>query len=225
MDVSENSVFEHKTTNPPKLDQPAKYRICVRGDLAESWSNRLQGMEITRQAQEDSSVITTLKGQLIDQAALMGVLVALNNMRLPLISVEYLGTAGKDENDQLKVSINQHATYIEFVVTGTYDLNNAIEKFPLVITACRQTGLSKALVDYRLLAGEKMVTEDLLYAHRAGEFHQQHLSSGGQPLKIAFVGNESLTKEITEAIGKTYGLVGIVTSDYQEAIDWFDNQI
>lgn len=202
------------------LDQPAPYRIRILGDLAKHWSDRLGGMWISKQVDETGLVTSTLEGELIDQAALFGVLKALYVMRLPLISVEYLQPAEKVENDLLKVNVKQKDAYIEFTVTGTYDLQRAIEKFPLVIMACRQTGISKAWVDYRGLAGEIMLTQSLLYAHRAGEFHQEHLSSGGRPLRIAFVGNERMPENISEAIGKTYGLEGIVTSDYQEAVDW-----
>jgi len=46
------------------------------------------------------------------------------------------------------------------------------------------------------------------------------LKGTGRPLRIAFVGNERMLENITEAIDKTYGLEGIVTSDYQEAVDW-----
>ena len=220
MSERKNSLFDHEIGFQLYLDQPANYQICVRGDLAESWSTRLQGMEISRQAQKDGSIITTLEGQLLDQAALMGVLAALNNLNLPLISVTWLERNDNEENDLLKVEVVQHAEFIEFSVTGTYDLESAIAKFPLVITACRQTGKSKVLINHRDLVGEIMLTQELIYAHRIGEFYQNHLATGGQPLKIAFVGHETLSEAVTKAIGQTYGLDGIVTSDYQEAIKW-----
>lgn len=220
MPVKENSLFGPNSMSQPTLDQPANYRIRVRGDLDDHWSNRLQGMEIDRQLQENGSTITTLEGKLLDQAALMGVLVVLNNLSLPLISVTWLELNDNEGNDLLKVEVTQNADYLEFIVTGTYDLESAIAKFPLVIAACRQTGKSKVLIDHRDLAGEIMLTQELLYAHRAGEFHQEHLAAGGQPLKIAFVGHKTLSDAVTNAIGNTYGLDGIVTSDYMAAIEW-----
>ncbi len=39
---------------------------------------------------DDQHVITSLEGTLIDQAALFGVLMALHDLRLPLLSVECL---------------------------------------------------------------------------------------------------------------------------------------
>lgn len=75
----------------PNLDTPAIYRIRVRGYLDSSWSDRLGGLTITPKSQRDEPMETTLYGQVIDQAALAGVLSALYDLHLPLLSVEYLG--------------------------------------------------------------------------------------------------------------------------------------
>jgi hypothetical protein len=80
----------------PDLDSPASYRIRVKGYLDSSWSDRLAGLTITQTGQGDESVETTLYGQVLDQAALAGVLSALYDLHLPLLSVEYLGEI-KDE--------------------------------------------------------------------------------------------------------------------------------
>jgi hypothetical protein len=48
------------------------------------------GLTITCASQEGKQTITTLSGSIIDQAALFGVLKALYDMRLPLLSVEYM---------------------------------------------------------------------------------------------------------------------------------------
>jgi hypothetical protein len=73
------------------LDTPATYRIRVKGYLDGRWSDRLGGLAITTSGQDDSPVVATLYGEVIDQAALAGVLSALYNLHLPLLSVEYLG--------------------------------------------------------------------------------------------------------------------------------------
>ncbi len=74
------------------VDKSASYCIRVIGNLDESWSNRLGGMTITSSSQEGKQSITTLSGSIIDQAALFGVLKALYDMRMPLLSVECLET-------------------------------------------------------------------------------------------------------------------------------------
>ena len=72
------------------LDQPARYSIRVVGYLDQNWSDRLSGLTITSSSHSGRKDITTLSGVVIDQAALFGVLKALYDMRLPLISVECL---------------------------------------------------------------------------------------------------------------------------------------
>jgi hypothetical protein len=74
-----------------KLDTPATYRIQVKGYLDSSWSDRLSGLTISPSSQGDEPAVTTLYGQVLDQAALAGVLSALYGLHLPLLSVEYLG--------------------------------------------------------------------------------------------------------------------------------------
>jgi hypothetical protein len=73
------------------IGSPANYEIRVVGELDENWSNRLGGLVITSSLLNNQQVITTLKGNLIDQAALFGVLMTLYDLRLPLLSVECRG--------------------------------------------------------------------------------------------------------------------------------------
>ncbi len=62
---------------------PVIYEIRVEGQLSPSWSEWLDGMNIT--LLEDSE--TLLAGPLADQAALLGLLMKLHNFGLLLLSV------------------------------------------------------------------------------------------------------------------------------------------
>ena len=73
-----------------KLETPATYRIRVQGLLDASWSDRMSGMAINLIESEHKAPVTMLVGFLPDQAALAGVLNALYDLHLPLLSVEYL---------------------------------------------------------------------------------------------------------------------------------------
>ncbi len=77
---------------PFLFDQPGRYRIFVQGQLSTSWSSRLSDMEITVQDSEGQQPVTILTGEVRDQAALMGVLNALYNMRCAVLKVEQLDT-------------------------------------------------------------------------------------------------------------------------------------
>ena len=83
---------ENSWPNEPELavDSSAAYCIRVVGYLDERWSERLGGLKIISISREGRKAITTLSGSLLDQAALFGVLKALYDMRLPLLSVDFL---------------------------------------------------------------------------------------------------------------------------------------
>jgi hypothetical protein len=69
------------------FDTPSWYRIRVSGILGAEWGERLTGLTIRCRADEDDSPTTILEGELADQAALMGVLHALYDLHLPVLSV------------------------------------------------------------------------------------------------------------------------------------------
>ncbi len=89
----------------------------------------------------------------------------------------------------LDVKIIQHDAFLEVVVTGTYDMQDAINRFPHVLSTCRLTGLSKALIDFRDLAGIPAATEKIIYAFGIQDHYDEHISTGGQDLMVAYVGS------------------------------------
>jgi hypothetical protein len=73
-----------------RRDAPATYRIRIQGYLDESWSGQLGGMTINTEQSGDEAPVTTLEGELVDQAALAGVLGTVYELGCPLLSVEHL---------------------------------------------------------------------------------------------------------------------------------------
>lgn len=73
-----------------KFDETAPYRIRVQGHLDDSWSERLGDMVLTRAYTGNHQPMTILIGRLCDQTALSGVMTALYNQHLSVISVELL---------------------------------------------------------------------------------------------------------------------------------------
>jgi len=73
--------------NAIPFDQPATYQIQVDGKIDPDWSDRLAGMTIRLTAEEASPPVTTLNGELSDQAALAGVLNTLYELHLSILSV------------------------------------------------------------------------------------------------------------------------------------------
>jgi len=62
---------------------PASYRIRVKGQLGPEWSEWFGGLSITC----DDPNETILSGQVLDQAALYGILNKIQALGLPLLSV------------------------------------------------------------------------------------------------------------------------------------------
>ena len=82
-----------KAVLPPShsgWDRPATYRIDVRGRIPARWRDRLEGMALTECSADVEPLVTTLLGELSDQAALEGVLNTLFALHLPVVSVERL---------------------------------------------------------------------------------------------------------------------------------------
>jgi hypothetical protein len=94
------------------LDTAAVYQIGVQGFLDESWSDRLNGVDIRVQNLPDEAPVTVLIGHFIDQAALAGVLNTLYDLGYPLLKVELLGAQPLQMTRTRKArrSENAHAT-------------------------------------------------------------------------------------------------------------------
>ena len=67
-------------------DKAACYRIKVKGTLSPSWSDYLGGLDISVK-DEQGSPHTILEGELLDQAALMGVIDSLYNLGYMILEI------------------------------------------------------------------------------------------------------------------------------------------
>jgi hypothetical protein len=122
----------------------------------------------------------------------------------------------------LNVEFVEHTEYLEIIVSGTYDMEDAIDKFPQVLTACRNTKLAKALIDFREMGDTELATEKLLYAWKVEEHYKNHLSTGGQKLQIAYVGppGPAGTYEAGVEYAESKGLPLALFDDSRKAIEW-----
>jgi hypothetical protein len=73
---------------------PSIYEIRVLGHLEEKWSDQLGGLQITATHGANGQPETILVGRLVDQAALTGVLHTLNELHLPVVSVQCVDSCG-----------------------------------------------------------------------------------------------------------------------------------
>ena len=73
------------------------YEIKLKGHLSDRWSDWFDGMEFTHQI--DGT--TTLTGEILDQAALHGLLKKVRDLGLPLISVICKNVGQTDESSRI----------------------------------------------------------------------------------------------------------------------------
>ncbi len=71
------------------MDHEQTYRIRCRGELGAEWSAWFAGMTVQAEPED----VTLLVGRLADQAALHGVLAAIRDLGLELVSVESIAPA------------------------------------------------------------------------------------------------------------------------------------
>jgi hypothetical protein len=76
--------------NPIPFDHPAIYQISVQGWIDPTMSDLLGGMTISPDTVEVAPPVTTLEGELRDQAALAGVLNSLYELHLTVLLVKRL---------------------------------------------------------------------------------------------------------------------------------------
>jgi hypothetical protein len=63
--------------------EAGRYEICLTGHLAQRWADWFDGLTLTHQ----SDGTTLLAGEVVDQAALHGLLQKVRDLGLPLVSV------------------------------------------------------------------------------------------------------------------------------------------
>jgi len=73
-----------------KIETSASYRIRVQGEINPAWTDIIGDMSLTIDSVCDKNTVTTLVGYLVDQGALSGLLKALYDQHIPILSVENL---------------------------------------------------------------------------------------------------------------------------------------
>lgn len=75
-------------TGSLRRHEAARYRICLSGFLDASWSEMLAGMSVINWQVNDNCFLTVLRGELVDQAALFGVLNLVYDLGMSVLLVE-----------------------------------------------------------------------------------------------------------------------------------------
>lgn len=90
-------------THPAGQHEPGCYEIRLQGRLDQRWSTWFDGMTLTT-CPHPSGVQTILRGHVVDQSALHGLLARLRDIGLPLISITCVES---DTNDGQHVATEE----------------------------------------------------------------------------------------------------------------------
>lgn len=80
-------------------DQPMVYHIRIKGHLDQQWAGWFEGLTIMLEETGD----TLLSGQLVDQAALHGLLKKIRDLGLPLLSVNSLESGRPNPSEPTEI--------------------------------------------------------------------------------------------------------------------------
>ena len=84
------------------MHTPTFYEIRIQGHIGDSWSSWFAGLSLHREENGD----TVLRGAIVDQAALHGILMRIRDLGLPLVSVNRVKSdraCGRDTGNQTHI--------------------------------------------------------------------------------------------------------------------------
>ncbi len=76
--------------------EPAIYSICIQGELDQRWFDYFGTQSVTVATDQTGHRLTTFISEPMDQGALVGLIIRLNTLGIPLISVECRQISSKD---------------------------------------------------------------------------------------------------------------------------------
>jgi len=92
-----NEITRNEKDQSITIDQPGIYRIKIQGRLSEGAIRRFDEMAVSVEPNAAGVPITTLTGQITDQAALHGIVARIRDLGLPLLLVELVGAVNEGD--------------------------------------------------------------------------------------------------------------------------------
>ena len=122
----------------------------------------------------------------------------------------------------LGVEVIQHKEYVEAIVSGEFDLQDAVDKFQVIIITCKIAGLSKVLIDFRELEGDILALQKIICSFQVIEQVKLYFESKSSDIQLAYLGKAPQVSSYKPGleIAKMEGIQAIVTVDINEAYEW-----
>jgi hypothetical protein len=122
----------------------------------------------------------------------------------------------------LEIAIQNRSDHIFVQVRGEFEMWPAVNLFRDILVECKETGVSKVLLDNQELMRPPGFSDTFQYNEIVTEYYQVMRNLGCPPLRMAYVlaeGTEALV-EYGREIGGESGIELLVTTDMSEAEGW-----
>ncbi len=109
-------------------------------------------------------------------------------------------------------------------VSGTFDTDEAVQRFERITITCWSMQLTEVLIDCRELEGWWGATPEIIYASRIAVIYRSYLEDGGSPLRIAYVANDAFVGGWSPGVemAEKGGMDLYTTTDFDTALAWLD---
>ncbi len=110
-------------------------------------------------------------------------------------------------------------------VSGTFDPDEAVQRFERITAACRSQNLTQVMIDTREVVGLPSAVQAIIYFNQVAAVYRSHLRSGGSPFRVAHVTNPALVGDWnpgSDALEVEGGFDAYVTVDIDAALAWLD---
>ncbi len=109
-------------------------------------------------------------------------------------------------------------------VSGTYDIDESVQRFERIVAACRSMHLTDVLIDCREVEGRWSALQEVIYTSRRGAVYQAYVEAGGSPFRIAYVANDALVSGYSPGFDAAQrdGMDIHITTDFDAALAWLD---
>ena len=109
-------------------------------------------------------------------------------------------------------------------VSGTYDIDESVQRFERIVAACRSMHLTDVLIDCREVEGRWSALQEVIYTSRRGAVYQAYVEDGGSPLCIAYVVNDALVSGRSPGFDTAQrdGMDIYIRTDIDAALAWLD---
>ena len=123
----------------------------------------------------------------------------------------------------MAVSIEARSDYLNVLVTGSFEVQPALDLLAEVLDASVHHKLSRILVDYRELQGiPSAMIETYIYSASGATLVQQYVGVVGESPRMAYLGPRTERMDgYGERVSAEYGFHDVkVTTDADEALGW-----